>query len=69
MTIAGKRDDFTREDLRGVATFAGLKRGASERILREVTDVISEWPARADAVGVDERLRDAARASHRLALA
>lgn len=69
MTIAGKRDDFTREDLRAVATLAGLRRGASDRILREVTDVVADWPARADAVGVDERLRDAARASHRLSLA
>lgn len=68
MTLAGKRDDFTREDLRSVATFAGLKRGAADRILRDVTDVVSEWPARADEVGVDVRLRDAARASHRLAL-
>lgn len=69
MTIAGKRDEFTREDLRSVATFAGLKRGAADRILQQVTDAVSDWPARADAVGVDERLRDAARASHRLTLA
>jgi serine/threonine-protein kinase HipA len=68
MTIAGKRDEFTREDLRSVATFAGLKRGAADRILQQVTDVVSDWPAHADAVGVDERLRDAARASHRLTL-
>ena len=68
MTINGKRDDFTVEDLRAVARFAGLKRGRGEAILREVADVVAAWPAFADEVGVDERLRDAAAASHRLSL-
>lgn len=68
MSINGRRDDFTVEDLRAVARFAGLKRGRGERILAEVADVVAEWPRIADDAGVDERLCDQARASHRLAL-
>ena len=66
MTLNGKRDDFTREDLKAVAKFAGLKRGRGEVILDEVTEVVAEWPSFADAAGVDPKLRNAARATHRL---
>lgn len=68
MTINGKRDDFTAEDLRAVARLAGLKRGSGDRVLREVTEVVAGWPGFADEVGVDDDLRDRARASHRLQL-
>lgn len=68
MTINGKRDDFTTDDLRTVARLAGLKRGRADTVLREVTEVVADWPAIADRVGVGERLRDQARASHRLTL-
>lgn len=68
MSINGKRDDFTADDLRTVARLAGLKRGRSEAVLREVTDVVEGWPVIADEVGVDAALRDRARASHRLRL-
>jgi len=68
MTINGKRDDFVADDLLHVARFAGLKRGRGAAILREVTDVVGEWPRIADEVGIDEAMRDAARATHRLKL-
>ncbi len=68
MTINGRRDDLTRDDLRAVARFAGLKRGRGDVILREVTEVVAEWPRIADEVGVEPQTRDAARATHRLAL-
>jgi serine/threonine-protein kinase HipA len=68
MTINGKRDNFTADDLRAVARLAGLKRGRGDTILREVTDVVGQWPQIADDVGVDERLRDEARETHRLGL-
>ena len=55
MSLAGKRDGFTLEDLRHVGRVATLKRGAPERILEEVRTVVSQWPRYADAVGVDER--------------
>lgn len=66
MTVNGKRDDFTREDLRAVARLAGLKRGRGDAILDEVVDVVGEWPRIADEVGVAPSTRDAARAAHRL---
>jgi serine/threonine-protein kinase HipA len=55
MSLAGKRDAFTVEDLRQVGRVATLKRGAPERILEEVRTVVSQWPRYADGVGVDER--------------
>ena len=54
MSLAGKRDDFTREDFREVGRVATLKRGAALRILEEVSAVVSEWPRYAEEVGVDE---------------
>lgn len=68
MTVNGRRDDFTRADIEAVARAGGLVRGRAGRILAEVTEVVAGWPALADEVGVDERLRDAAAASHRLRL-
>ena len=68
MTINGKRDDFTRADLSAVARFAGLKRGRGDAIVREVTEVVADWPRFAEASGVTEETREAARATHRLVL-
>jgi serine/threonine-protein kinase HipA len=69
MSINGKRDDFTVDDVRAVARFAGLKRGRDEAILHEVTAVVAEWPRVADEVGIDEQMRDRVGATHRLSLA
>lgn len=68
MTINGKRDDFVADDLFAVARAAGLKRGRDRKILDEVTEVVRDWATFADEAGVDEQLRDAAAASHRLSL-
>jgi serine/threonine-protein kinase HipA len=68
MTIAGKRDGFTREDLRAVARLGGLKRGRADTILGEVTDVVGGWDKYARAVGVDEAMVEAIGGSHRLAI-
>ena len=54
MSLAGKVSDFTVEDLRQVAEVAHLKRGQAERILAEVTDVVSQWPRYAERERVDE---------------
>ena len=54
MSLAGKVSDFTVEDLRQVAEVAHLKRGQAERILAEVTDVVSQWPQYAEREQVDE---------------
>ena len=54
MSLAGKRDNFTLEDLRQVGRVALLKQGQAQRILDEVTAVVSEWPRYAESVGVDD---------------
>lgn len=69
MTINGKRDGFTRADLRAVAELAGLPRGRAERILGEITEVVARWPELAEEVGVDEQLTERIANSHRLELA
>lgn len=68
MTINGKRDGFTVADLRAVSEVAGLPRGRAERILAEVTEVVSGWPAVAEEVGVETQLAQRIADSHRLAL-
>jgi serine/threonine-protein kinase HipA len=58
MTINGKSNDFTREDLRAVAEVAGLKRGMPEAILGEVMDTVGAWPRYAKTAGVLGSQRD-----------
>jgi serine/threonine-protein kinase HipA len=69
MSINGKRDGFTVADLRAVAAVAGLPRGRAERILAEVTEVVSGWPLLADEVGIEEEMSEQIARSHRLELA
>ncbi len=68
MSINGKRDDFTVDDLRAVARLGGLKRGRGDVILSQVVDVVAQWPGIADGLGIDAAIRAAVRATHRLAL-
>jgi hypothetical protein len=53
MSLAGKRDSFTREDFDTVGRLAALKRGASRRILDEAIAAVADWPRRAADVHVD----------------
>jgi serine/threonine-protein kinase HipA len=53
MSLAGKRDGFTVEDLRAVGRVARLRRGQAQRILAEITAVVSEWPRYAEQAGVE----------------
>jgi serine/threonine-protein kinase HipA len=43
MSLAGKREGFTLEDLKAVADTASMKRGRAEVIAREVTKAVSGW--------------------------
>lgn len=43
MSIAGKRDDITIEDLRSVAKTAAMQRGRAEAITREVAAAVGRW--------------------------
>lgn len=66
MSLNGKRDGFVRTDLDAVARVAGLKRGASKRIVDEVVEAVRAWPALAADSGVPElRWRRIAK-THRL---
>lgn len=53
MSINGKRDDFTVDDLEAAARVAGLPRGRARRITDEVTDVVRDWPSFAAEAEVD----------------
>lgn len=66
MSLAGKRDNFTREDFDTVARLAGLKRNAPKRILNEVISAVSDWPHFAADVGVDSTDTRRITQAHRL---
>lgn len=51
MTINGKRDHFTRDDLQTVGASIGIAR--PDHILEEIVDVVATWPDVAREVGVD----------------
>ena len=68
MSLAGKRDGFTRADLSACARGASMISGAAQRILDEVRDAVLQWPRFAAEAGVDEQSASAIAATHRLAL-
>ncbi|HEX8752891.1 MAG TPA: type II toxin-antitoxin system HipA family toxin [Solirubrobacterales bacterium] len=68
MSIAGKRDNFTLEDLQRAAATASLKRGQAEEILADVVAAVSLWPDLADQAGLDQRRIQRIQQDHRLRL-
>jgi len=68
VSINGKRDKFTVEDMRAVAGVAGLKRGRAEAILAEVREVVAGWSGIAAEVGVEAQMAEQIARSHRLTL-
>lgn len=52
MTVNGKRDDFTLDDLKACADSANMKRGRAEAILEEVREVVARWPKFAEQAGL-----------------
>ena len=44
MTVNGKRDGFTLEDLKACAAAGALKRGRAETIINEVRKAVERWP-------------------------
>jgi serine/threonine-protein kinase HipA len=69
MSLAGKRDGFTLDDLKAVAATASMKRGRAEAITREVTAAVARWREFAAAAGVAERQASMIAAVHRVELA
>ena len=65
MSLAGKRDGFTLDDLKAVAATASMKRGRAEKIAREVTSAVARWREFAAAAGVTERQNELIAAVHR----
>ncbi len=68
MSLAGKREGFTLEDLRAVAETASMKRGRAEAIAREVTKAVSRWREFAATAGVTPKQIDMIADVHRLDL-
>jgi serine/threonine-protein kinase HipA len=68
MSINGKREGFTVEDLRAVAEVAGLRRGRAVRILAEVGEAIAGWREIAQGVGIDREMAERIARSHLLEL-
>jgi serine/threonine-protein kinase HipA len=52
MTVNGRRDGFSLEDLRAVARVAGLRRGAEQGMLEQVTAAVRRWADFAERAGV-----------------
>jgi serine/threonine-protein kinase HipA len=68
MTLNGKRDGFTLEDLQSCAKSALLKRGRAETILAEVETAVKRWPEFAEMAGLNGEWCESIRVQHRLHL-
>jgi len=68
MSIAGKRDGFSFDDLKTVAASASMKRGRAGTITREVVDAVQRWPEFASRAGAAPKQIDAIGAAHRVEL-
>jgi len=66
MTINGKRDHFTRQDLIQVAENNDLKK--SEKVIEDVTSTVEQWPEFANEAGVSPQKIEDITKDHRLAL-
>ena len=66
MTMNGKREGFTLADFEACAKSAQMKRGRAAAILDEVRAAVEDWPACAEAAGVDKVRREQIRRAHRL---
>lgn len=52
MSVNGKREGFTPEDLQACARNGSMKRGRAETILAEVTGSVRKWPEFAERAGI-----------------
>lgn len=56
MSLNGKRDHFTRDDLLAVASQIGEFKTEAQRVIEEISDVVAMWPRYAKAASVPESL-------------
>jgi len=68
MSLNGKRDHFTLDDLRIAARTALLKRGRMETIVGEVREGVSHWPGHAQTAGVPKAWRQQIQRNLRLSV-
>ena len=54
MSINGKRENFEREDLIALASFAGIKKGTANGMIDQVIEAVRHWPDYAAKAGVAE---------------
>lgn len=66
LSIGGKTHDFTTQDLKHLADYAGLPRGRDKLILEQVLDAFATWPSMAAKLGVPEALQQHVRRTLRL---
>lgn len=66
MSINGKRDDFTRADLRAAARSGLMKRGRAEAIIEQVSAAVANWPKYAKRAKVNSDWRKHIQKNHRL---
>lgn len=55
MSLAGRRDDFSHEDLIAFAQTAGLKKTRARTLLREVAGAVGNWQHHAAQAAVAQR--------------
>lgn len=58
MTLNQKRDGFSMDDFKACAETVSMKKGRSESICREVTEVVCRWNDYAEEVNVDPHWRN-----------
>ena len=68
MSVNGKRDDFTREDLIALGTAGDIKKAAVNQMLNEVLDAVSRWRSFADEAEVESKRSEQIESLHRLKL-
>ena len=56
MSINGKRDSITRQDLLNAARNMGVKKSEAERIIDEVQNSLTGWDRFAEEAGVREEV-------------
>ena len=66
MSINGKRDDLSMEDLRGCARAVSMKRGRAQKIVGEVVAAVRQWPRYAGEAGVGDSWREQIQTTLRL---
>lgn len=66
MSVNGKRDRFTLDDLLQLADVANIKRIRANRLIRQVVEVVRNWPEYAEKAGVSETAATAIGRAHRL---